>query len=68
MDHTLPDSVDVRLVVAGIESRQGGGSIRFYPGGGATGGSVDVLKRTGDGVRLRVDWLLGTVTQEPISR
>ncbi len=68
MDQTLPDSVDVRLVIAGLEAGQGGGGIRFLPGGGATGGSVDVLRRSGDGVRLRVDWLLGTVTQEPISR
>lgn len=68
MDQTLPDSVEVRLVVAGIESRQGSGSIRFHPGGGATGGSVDILRHSGEGVRLRVDWLLGSVSQEPISR
>ncbi len=68
MDQTLPDSVEVRPVVAGIESRQAGGSIRLHPGGGATGGSVDILRRSGDGVRLRVDWLLGTVSQEAITR
>lgn len=68
VDYALPESVQVRLIVAGVEAGQGGGSIRFYPGGGATGGSVDVFKRSGDGVRLRVDWLLGSVTQEPISR
>lgn len=64
----LPESVDVRLVLAGSESAVRGGSIRFYPNGGSTGGSVDVLRRSGAGVRLRVDWLLGTVTQEPVTR
>lgn len=68
MDNSFPESVQVRLVVAGIESDRRGGSIRFYPGGGATGGSVDVLRPSGEGVRLRVDWLLGSVSQEPISR
>lgn len=68
MDNSFPESVQVRLVVAGIESDRRGGSIRFYPGGGATGGSVDVMRSSGEGVRLRVDWLLGSVSQEPISR
>ncbi|KAB2966410.1 GspH/FimT family pseudopilin [Zoogloea sp.] len=68
MDDSFPESVQVRLVVAGVESDRRGGSIRFYPGGGATGGSVDVLRPSGEGVRLRVDWLLGSVSQEPISR
>ena len=68
VSNSLPESVQVRLIVAGVESGRQGGSIRFYPGGGATGGSVDVLRASGDGVRLRVDWLLGSVSQEPVAR
>ena len=43
------------------------GAIRFLPEGGATGGSVDIVRPSGSGVRLRVDWLSGRVEQEPIT-
>lgn len=68
LDQVLPESIDVRLVLADSESTKGGGSIRFYPDGGSTGGSIDVFRRSGSGVRLRVDWLLGTVNQEPLEQ
>lgn len=42
-------------------------AIRFYPHGGSTGGSMSVQRTNGSGVRLRVDWLLGRVSQEPLS-
>ncbi|MCS4510971.1 GspH/FimT family pseudopilin [Xylophilus ampelinus] len=42
-------------------------SIRFLPGGGASGGSFDLLRSSGSGVRVRVDWLTGRVEQEPLS-
>ncbi|MDR1854828.1 MAG: GspH/FimT family pseudopilin [Azoarcus sp.] len=59
----FPESVAVRFTVAGQEiAARGRGQIRFYPEGGATGGSVDLLRGNG-GVRLRVDWLFGAVTQ-----
>lgn len=65
--HALPTSLEVRATVAGIElSRQARAAIRFLPGGGATGGSIDIVRSSGAGVRLRVDWLSGRVTQEPI--
>lgn len=63
----LPDSVELGLIVADRELRGERGSIRFYPEGGSTGGSVVLRRASGDGVRLRVDWLLGRVTQEPLS-
>ncbi len=61
----LPPAVQVRLTVADreIDSSERG-AIRFYPDGGATGGSIQLLRSGGGGVRLRVDWLLGTVSQE----
>jgi len=44
------------------------GAIRFYPDGSATGGSIQLLRPGGAGVRLRVDWLLGTIRQEAPQR
>lgn len=63
----LPEAVGVRVIVAGREvDAAGQGGIRFQPDGGATGGSVDLLRPQGGGVRLRVDWLFGRIEQEPI--
>ena len=36
------------------------------PRGGASGGSVDLIRPSGTGVRLRVDWFSGRVEQEAI--
>ncbi|MDR1228081.1 MAG: prepilin-type N-terminal cleavage/methylation domain-containing protein [Azoarcus sp.] len=64
----FPDSVDVQFTVAGQEvDSRGRGHIRFHPEGGATGGSVDLLRGPGSGVRLRVDWLFGSVEQKEVS-
>jgi general secretion pathway protein H len=65
--HTFSEPLQVRLTVAGTEMAAGQeGAIRFLSDGGATGGSVDVVRGSGAGVRLRVDWLSGRVTQEPL--
>ena len=37
------------------------------PDGGATGGRVQVMRKTGTGVQLRVDWLSGRVTQTALA-
>jgi general secretion pathway protein H len=64
----LPEPLQMRVVVAGIEmSDQRLGAIRFLPQGGATGGSVDVLRPGVGGVRITVDWLSAAVTQAPIA-
>jgi general secretion pathway protein H len=60
----LPARLTLRLVVADAEVGAERGSIRFYPDGSATGGSIEILRPSGAGVRLRVDWLLGRITQE----
>lgn len=66
--HTLPEPLEVRATVAGIELVPGGmASISFLPSGGATGGSIEILRPSGAGTRLRVDWLSGRVTQEPLA-
>lgn len=62
---TLPERLQFGMVVAEREIEDQRGSIRFYPDGSSTGGSIIVRRPSGDGVRLRVDWLLGRVSQEP---
>ena len=47
-----------------LSSQAGVGVIRFYPDGSSTGGSITLWRTNGDGLRLRVDWLLGRITQE----
>lgn len=66
----FPDELEVRFIVAGSETAgpgQARGQIRFQPEGGATGGSLELRRPQGGGVRLRVDWLLGNVSQERIA-
>lgn len=66
--YTVPEDLGLRAVVADKEvGADGSLAIRFLPRGGATGGSVDVLRSSGDGVRLRVDWFSGRVEQEPVA-
>ena len=65
--HDIPEAVDVRTTVADKEFVPGSSaSIIFLASGGSTGGSVEILRKTGAGTRLRVDWLSGRVTQEPL--
>lgn len=68
VQHSFPAELNVRTTVAGSElGSDGMAVIRFLADGGATGGSIDVLRpASGGGVRLRVDWLSGRVTQEPL--
>jgi len=66
--HDIPESVQVRATVANQElSPQGVAAILFLPEGGATGGSIDVIRSAGNGTRLRVDWLSGRVTLEAVN-
>ena len=68
VEHVVPQPLEIRATVAGMElSSDGVASVRFLPDGGATGGSIDVLRPSGGGSRLRVDWLSGRVTQEQLT-
>ncbi|SFD43013.1 GspH/FimT family pseudopilin [Paracidovorax konjaci] len=65
----LPQPLQLRAIVAGSElSSPSQAAIRFLPSGGATGGSIEILRAPGVGTRLRVDWLSGRVTQEALTR
>lgn len=64
----IPTPLEVRATVAETEMQGSGvATIRFLSDGGATGGSVDILRPAGSGTRLRVDWLSGRVSQELLS-
>ena len=63
--HDIPDSLQIKVTVATKQPEEIRiASIEFLPDGGATGGSIEVLRASGSGTRLRVDWLSGQVTQE----
>ena len=64
----VPEPLQLRAVMAADETGADGSlAIRFLPRGGASGGSVDILRPSGSGVRLRVDWFSGRVEQEAIT-
>jgi general secretion pathway protein H len=64
----LPQPLAMRTTVAQVELEGGrGAAIRFLPGGGATGGSVDIVRPGGGGTRLTVDWLSGAVVQSALN-
>ena len=65
--HQVPEPLTFGAVMAADEAGADGQlAIRFLPRGGASGGSVDLIRPSGSGVRLRVDWFSGRVEQEAI--
>ncbi|MEQ9465298.1 MAG: GspH/FimT family pseudopilin [Haliea sp.] len=62
----IPDALSIAMEVSqSLVTERGVGVIRFYPDGTSTGGSITLTRASGDGQRIRVDWLLGRVTHEP---
>ena len=64
----LPQSVQVRATVADTDLVGNVARIRFFPGGNATGGSIEVIRPSGTGARVRTDWLDGRVSLEGLSQ
>jgi general secretion pathway protein H len=63
----LPAFLEVKTTV-GSQGEPGNNLpavIGFLPDGGSTGGTIELVRQSGAGVRIRVDWLFGKVTQEP---
>lgn len=62
----LPESVQLSgTTAAELNSEQGKiAVIRFFPDGSSSGGSFKLLHTNGRTVIVRVDWLLGRVTQQ----
>ena len=63
----LPVTLEVQATVGklGQSGSEQAPTITFTPDGGSSGGTIELIRKSGSGVRLRVDWLLGQVTQEP---
>ncbi len=64
----LPEGLIVRATVAEKEFANEVARIRFFPGGNATGGSLEIERESGGGVRLRTDWLDGRVALEGLAQ
>lgn len=63
----IPAALTVRTTVAQADGTGNNvATILFLPSGGASGGSIDILRPSGTGVRLHVDWLSGRITQEAL--
>lgn len=64
---TVPASLELKTTVgtSGSADMRQQTSIAFLPDGGSNGGTLELVRRSGGGVRIRVDWLTGQITQEP---
>lgn len=66
-DQKLPKTYEIKAEVANQEVRENKiASIRFYPDGSSTGGSVTFFRAPSVGVRFRIDWLTGRLTEEVV--
>ena len=66
---SVPQGIELRTEVGDLgSSNPQEAKIRFLPSGGASGGSIEVLRDHDVGTRLRVDWLSGRVTHEALAR
>ncbi|MEO8118595.1 MAG: GspH/FimT family pseudopilin [Rhodoferax sp.] len=63
----VPTSLEIKTTVGNIALPDNSpqASIAFLPDGGSSGGTIELVRKSGAGVRIRVDWLFGQVTQEP---
>ena len=63
----LPDILEITVVYAAeVSPKPGLAAIRFYPAGGSSGGEITIVRPSGAGVHLTIDWLLGDVLQEAL--
>ena len=64
---SVPASLQIRFTAAQLETiAQQKVSVRFHPQGGATGGTVELVRPSGAGARITVDWLSGAVSQSAL--
>lgn len=65
----LPSTLQVRTTTGHIseQTSQDVANIVFLPDGGSTGGLIEVVRASGGGARIRVDWLFGETSQEPLA-
>jgi len=63
----VPSPLEMKTVVGQLDDAPANdvALIVFLPEGGSTGGTIELLRPSGGGVRISVDWLMGQITQEP---
>lgn len=63
----LPAALEVKTTVGSNTAPESNAqaAIAFLPDGGSSGGTIELVRQSGGGVRIRVDWLFGQITQEP---
>lgn len=67
LNNSLAKNITIDLIVSAEHRQPSRGVIRFYPDGSSTGGSILLKRENGGGIQIRVDWLLGRVTQHPLT-
>ncbi|MFK7831527.1 MAG: Tfp pilus assembly protein FimT/FimU [Congregibacter sp.] len=65
-EQIVPDGLTLTVHGAAELNQNDTGIIRFYPDGSASGGGIDIARADGSGTRINVDWLIGTVQQQPL--
>ena len=65
LPHYPRSSITV-IYAAEVSPKPGLAAIRFYPAGGSSGGEITIVRPSGAGVHLTIDWLLGEVMQEAL--
>jgi general secretion pathway protein H len=65
----LPEALELKGITATTSETQADkAEIVFLPEGGSTGGTLELIRSSGVGVRIKVDWLFGQVSQVPWER
>lgn len=63
----IPDSIHVKATVGSrLLTSDGIASWVFLPDGGATGGTLELIRSSNAGTRIRVDWFAGEIQQESL--
>lgn len=66
LNDEIPEKLAVRMMVADKELSQQQGGVRFFPDGSSTGGAFEIVRSSGGGIRIEVDWLLGRLRQRAL--
>lgn len=63
---SIPASIEVKTTVGqGVDQDVNSSpAIAFMREGGSTGGTLELVRQSGAGVNIKVDWLFGHITQE----
>ena len=63
----FPESLTLSVTsAAALSSAKSASVIRFYPAGGASGGDIELIRRSGVGTLIQIGWLLADVRQTAI--